>query len=152
MSQDIHGIDIQTYISVTLGGLLTISEIFPFIQKIESNGIVDLLMKVGSKYLDRMKNGNTTRSELERLIGDENADNNDTDALNEHNNKNNNNNNKNNNNKNNNDNNDNNDNKDNKDNVKINYNNEQSRVLYELNDIRDSLNEIKSCIVNIKTI
>lgn len=138
-------IDIQTYISVTLGGLLTISEIFPFIQKIESNGIVDLLMKVGSKYLNRMKNGNTTRSELERLIGDENNERNDTDSPNEHNNnKNNKNNNINNNN--------NNDNNDNNDNVKIKYNNEQSRVLYELNDIRVSLNEIKSCIVNIKTI
>jgi len=93
MIQGMSDIDIQTYISVTLGGLLTISEIFPFIQKIESNGIVDLLMNIGSKYLNRMKNGNTTRSELERLI------NNDTDSPNEHNNNKNNKNNNINNNK-----------------------------------------------------
>lgn len=122
-----QGFDIQTYISVTLGGLLTISEIFPFIQKIESNGIVDLLMNIGSKYLNRMKNSNTTtRSELERLIGDENNERNDNDNQNQ--------------------------NHEGTSRIQNTHKSHDSQVLTELNDIRESLNEIKSCIVNIKTV
>jgi LAS superfamily LD-carboxypeptidase LdcB len=43
------------YVSLGLGCLLTISEIFPFINKIQSNGITELLINTGKKILEKKK-------------------------------------------------------------------------------------------------
>jgi hypothetical protein len=45
----------QTIITIVTGILLAISEILPFISKIESNGLICMLVNMGKAFLDKNK-------------------------------------------------------------------------------------------------